>query len=317
MDYRCFGRRIDYGLDGANALTGAPFTFGGEDNLHGDYESSSVAILPVPYEGTVSYGEGTGRGPGAVLSASSFLEIYDEELGSDTYEIGIHTLPPVDCSGSEETVMSSIRSAALTPLQEGKFLATIGGEHSITKPVLDALIETKGKDFGVLQIDAHADLRNEYEGTKMSHACIMRRIDDMSIPYSQVGIRALSREEADFLKEKGLKPFFAHEIMTRPREEWIEEVVRSLPEKVYITIDLDGLDPSIMPSTGTPEPGGLGWYDVTTLIRRVAEEREVVGMDIVELAPIEGMHAPDFLAAKLLYRSLGYIFKPKLDTDKN
>jgi agmatinase len=205
--------------------------------------------------------------------------------------------------------MASIRSAALPPLKDGKFLTAIGGEHSITKPVLEAHMEIRGNDFGILQLDAHADLRDEYGGTTCSHACIMRRIDDMGLSYSQVGIRSLSREEAEFMRDKGLKPFYAHEILNRKREEWIEEVVQGLPEKVYVTVDLDCLDPSIMPSTGTPEPGGLGWYDVTALLRKVAEKREMIGMDMVELAPIEGMHAPDFLAAKLLYRSLGYIFR--------
>ncbi|MDT8318041.1 MAG: agmatinase [bacterium] len=312
MDNSCLGSGADNGLDGAKGLN-APLSFGGEDNRYSDYQSSRVVILTVPYEGTVSYGGGTGNGPAAILNASSFLEIYDEELGADTCEIGIHTLPPVDCTGPEESVMASIRSAALSPLKEGKFLAAIGGEHSVTGPLVDALIAVRGKDFGVLQIDAHTDLRDEYEGSKLSHACIMRRIDDMSLPYSQVGIRALSREEAEFIKLKGMSPFFAHEILARPRKEWIDEVVRSLPEKVYLTIDLDGLDPSIMPSTGTPEPGGLGWYDVTALIRKVAKEREIIGIDMVELAPMVGMHAPDFLAAKLLYRSLGYIFKSQLD----
>ena len=309
MDYRCFGRRINNGLDGTQELTEPDISFGGEDNKFNEYKSSRVAVLPVPYEGTVSYGTGTGKGPDALLRASSFLEIYDEELDQETCSIGIHPLDHVDCSGSAEDAMEAIRKAALRPLMDGKFLATIGGEHSITKPVLDALIEAKGRDFGVLQIDAHADLRNEYEGTKLSHACIMRRVDDMALSYSQVGIRALSSEEAEFLKGKGQRPFFAHEIMNRPREEWIKEVVQTLPEKVYITIDIDGLDPSIMPATGTPEPGGIGWYDLTALIREVAHERDVIGIDLVELAPIEGMHAPDFLAAKLLYRSLGYIFK--------
>jgi len=290
-------------------LSGGHLNFGGIEGGCTDYNNARVAILPVPYEGTVSYGSGTADGPKGMISASHYLEFYDEELCQETSEIGLHTLPSVDCNGSPEVVMSSIRSAALSPLKDGKFLASIGGEHSITKGILDAFVESRGRDFGVLQLDAHADLRDTYHGTIHSHACITRRIDDMGLSFVQVGIRSLSREEADFIEKKGLSPFFAHQIMKSKREEWISKVIESLPEKVYVTIDLDCLDPSIMPSTGTPEPGGLGWYDVTALLKKVAEEREVVGIDMVELAPIKGLHAPDFLAAKLLYRTLGYIFQ--------
>jgi len=290
-------------------LSALPFSFGGPEEEQSDYETARVAILPVPYEGTVSYGGGTAAGPDAIIKASFHLEFFDEELGTDTLAAGIHTLPAVDCSGAPETVISSVRSAALPPLKDGKFIVAIGGEHSITKGIIEALIEVRGSDFGVLQLDAHTDLRDEYDGTKLSHACIMRRIYDMGLSYSQVGIRSLSREEADFLNKKKTKPFYAHEILNRKRSEWVEEVVESLPDKVYITIDLDSLDPSIMPSTGTPEPGGLGWYDITALLGKVAERREVIGLDMVELAPIRGFHSPDFLAAKLVYRSLGYIFR--------
>ncbi len=280
--------------------------FGGLDEEHSDYGNSAVVVLPIPYEGTVSYGRGAARGPEALLAASMHMELYDEELKQDTYLIGIHTLDPVAAADLPGKMMENIREAAAEPLRDGKFLASIGGEHSVTKGLLDAFCEVRGKDFGVLQIDAHADLRDSYDGTPYSHACVMRRVVDMGLHSCQVGIRSLSREEADFIDVEGLDVIFAHDMAVD--EEWMDRAVNSLPEKVYLTIDLDCLDPSVMPATGTPEPGGLDWHSLTALLRRVSEEREVIGLDVVELAPIPRLHAPDFLAAKLLYRTLGYIF---------
>jgi agmatinase len=204
-------------------------------------------------------------------------------------------------------MVRTIYEAALKPLRDEKFVVGLGGEHSLTKGMLDALLEVRGRDFGVLQLDAHADLRDSYDGTRDSHACIMRRVDDLGLVYGQVGIRSLSKGEADFVKKRGRKIYFAHEI--QGESAWMDEVIDALPENVYITIDVDCLDPSIMPSTGTPEPGGLDWYTVTSFLRKACEKKKVIGFDVVELAPISGLHAPDFLTAKLVYRLLGYIFK--------
>ncbi|MDH3975870.1 MAG: agmatinase [Deltaproteobacteria bacterium] len=283
------------------------FPFGPEEIEHCNYEDCRVAILPIPYEGTVSYGGGTSKGPAALLKASANLEYYDEELDQDTCDIGIHTLPPVDIAATPAAMMENIREAALKPVKDGKFLCAIGGEHSVTKGILDALIEQRGKDFGVLQLDAHADLRDKYDGSPHSHACIMRRVHDMGLPYAQAGIRSMSREDADFVKKNKRKIFFARDM--QGDASWMDEILVGLPERIFITIDIDCLDPSIMPSTGTPEPGGLDWHTTTAFLKKVAQEKEVIGFDLVELAPIEGINAPDFLAAKLVYRLLGYIFK--------
>lgn len=280
--------------------------FGAEETEHCSYEDCRVAILPIPYEESVSYGGGTAKGPAALLKASSNLEFYDEELDQDTCNAGIHTLPPVRFAQKAEKMMKNIRDSALKPIKDGKFLCAIGGEHSVTKGVLDALVERYGKDFGVLQLDAHADLRDQYDMSPYSHACIMRRVHEMGLPYAQAGIRSMSREEANFIKKEKRKIFFAKDM--QGEASWMDEVLRELPEKIFVTIDIDCLDPSIMPSTGTPEPGGLCWYTLTAFLKKAAREKEIIGFDLVELAPIEGLSAPDFLAAKLVYRLLGYIF---------
>jgi len=284
-----------------------PVRFGPEEAEYCPYERCSVAVLPIPYEGTVSYGGGTSKGPEAILNASLQLEAYDEELHRETADIGIHTLPPVLPAKTPSDMMRVIYEAALKPAGDNKFIVGLGGEHSLTKGILDALVEVRGKDFGVLQLDAHADLRDSYDGTPDSHACIMRRVDDLGLPCTQIGIRSLSKAEADFVEEKGRKIYFAHEI--QGKSAWMDEAIDTLPENVYITIDIDCLDPSIMPSTGTPEPGGLDWYTVTSFLREVCKKKKVIGFDVAELAPIAGLQAPDFLAAKLAYRLLGYIFR--------
>lgn len=288
-------------------MADVPLRFGPEEAEFSSYDKSHVVVLPVPYEGTVSYGAGAGRGPDAILKASLQLEAYDEELQQETSDIGIHTLPSVKVPKSPSAMMRATYEAALLPAKDNKFIVGLGGEHSVTKGILDALIETMGKNFGVLQLDAHADLRDSYGGTQDSHACIMRRVDDLGLPYSQVGIRSLSKAEAVFVEEKGLKIHFAHEM--HGESAWMDEAIDGLPEKVFITIDIDCLDPSIMPSTGTPEPGGLDWHTLTSFLRKVCHRRKIIGFDVVEFAPIANLHAPDFLVAKLVYRLLGYIFK--------
>lgn len=288
-------------------MADVPLRFGPEEARFSSYDTSPVVVLPMPYEGTVSYGAGAAKGPDAILKASLQLEAYDEELQQETSEIGIHTLPSVQAEKKPSAMMRAIYEAALLPAKDNKFIVGLGGEHSVTKGILDALIEARGKNFGVLQLDAHADLRDSYDGTKDSHACIMRRVYDLGLPYSQVGIRSLSKAEAVFVEEQGIKIHFAHEIYGESA--WMDEAIDDLPERLFITIDIDCLDPSIMPSTGTPEPGGLDWHTVTSFLRKVCHKKKVIGFDLVELAPIANLHAPDFLAAKLVYRLLGYIFK--------
>lgn len=282
--------------------------FGGDDLQPCPVEEARVAILPVPYEGTVSYGHGAARGPRAILEASAQLEMYDEELDGCIDALGLHTLAPVDCAaGTPEAVMERIHAAALAPLRAGKFLVTLGGEHSISYGVFTALQAVRERPFSLLQIDAHADLRQSYQGTLHSHACVMARAHDLGLPFVQVGIRAVCAEERGFLRDTGLERnvFWGHQI-AGPDEGWMDEAVAGLGEEVYVTLDVDGLDPSIMPATGTPVPGGLGWYPTLRLLRKVAQRRRILGFDVTELAPMDGLHAPDFLVARLVYKLIGY-----------
>lgn len=277
------------------------------------YERARVAVLPVPYEGTVSYEGGTGEGPRAILAASQQLEAYDEELDREIDAVGFATLPPVDVAGDPATVMGRIRAAALPAVRDGKWLLTLGGEHSVTYGPLAAHLEARGRPFSILQLDAHADLRPSYHGTPHSHASIMARAHELGLPFVQVGLRAVSADERAFLREHDLERnvFWAHEVVPAADERWMDAVVERLGPDVYVTIDVDGLDPAIMPSTGTPVPGGLGWYPTLRLLRRVARSRRIIGGDVTELAPRAGQHAPDFLAARLAHKLIGYA----LDTE--
>ena len=285
-----------------------PFRFAGIEDQYATYEKARVVVLPVPLERTTTYAKGTAKGPCAIIEASRNMETFDEELQVETYQkLGIATLEEMDTEeGSLEQVLANISTAVLSLLKDGKFPLVLGGEHSLTPACVSAAAR-KYKDLSVLQIDAHADLRETYQGNPNSHACALRRSLEIC-PAVQVGIRSLSSEEAAAIPKLATKIFWAHEIVTRPTQEWAEEVARALSPNVYLTIDLDGLDPSIMPATGTPEPGGLTWEQVTGLLRVVARQRTIVGVDVVELRPTPGLHAADFLAAKLIYRTLGYIF---------
>ena len=288
-------------------------SFAGDDRKVVGYESARVAVLPVPYEGTVSYGAGTATGPSAILAASGQLEMYDEELDRAIDEVGIFTLPPVDPGAARpEDVMARIKTAALPPLRDGKLLLTLGGEHSISYGPWAALREKLGRPFAILQIDAHADLRPEYHGTPHSHASIMARAHELGLPFVQVGIRAVSQEERDFLRRTGLERnvFWAHEIAWQKPAEWIPRVMERLSSfglrELYLTLDIDALDPSLVPATGTPVPGGLGWYETLWLLRRAAQAFPVLACDLTELAPLPGYPASDFLAARLAYKMIGY-----------
>jgi agmatinase len=285
-----------------------PMNFGGiDEDQYSSFDTARVLILPVSYEGTVSYGTGTGAGAMAIVNASRNMELYEEETDSELYKIGIHTLPEFEARPTPGEMMDDLYDYSSELLTAGKFVCMLGGEHSISAPIIQAHNE-KYENLSVLQIDAHADLRDTYDGTPHSHASIMARVvKDMHIPSVQVGIRSISGDEARSLKD-GLptKIFWARDIAGRT--DWIDDAVASLTDNVYLTIDIDGLDPSLVPTTGTPEPGGLGWYETLTLIRKLAETKRVVGMDLVEYSYSENYDSPAFLCAKLVYKSLAYIF---------
>ena len=285
-----------------------PENFGGLPDEHSQYATSRAVIFPVPLERTTSYEHGTRNGPAAILAASRNMELYDEELELEPYkEIGIHTLPAIDTAdGTLDEVISEIFTAQLGLLEDDKFTVALGGEHSLTPPLVSATAK-KFKNLSVLQIDAHADLRDEYQGNPASHACAMRRVVEVC-PAVQVGIRSLSVEEAQAIPHLRTSVYWAKDIARAPMKSWIAKVLADLSPNVYLTIDLDGFDPAFVPATGTPEPGGLDWMQVTSLIRAVADHKKIVGMDVVELLPQPGDHASDFLAAKLVYKCLGYIF---------
>jgi agmatinase len=286
-----------------------PMNFGGiTEKEFSSQNAARVLIFPVSYEGTVSYGAGTGAGAMAIVDASRNMELYDEETDAEVYKIGIHTLEEFAPLETPEAMMNGLYERTKELLEEGKFLCMLGGEHSISAPVIRAHAE-KFHNISILQIDAHADLRDEYDGTPHSHASIMARaVKDWRIPAVQVGIRSISAEEARSL-DSGIpaKIFWAKDIVGQT--DWIDAAIDSLTDNVYLTIDIDGLDPSLVPTTGTPEPGGLGWYEVLTLIRKLAKKRRIVGMDLVEFAKAENSDAPAFLCAKLVYKTLAYIFQ--------
>ena len=248
---------------------------------------------------------GTRTGPHEILLASSHMELWDEETETDVHKIGIYTMPELELPfGTMEEVVKEIRRVAAEIVKRGKFPVVLGGEHSITPPIV-AAIAAKHPGMSVLQIDAHADLRDSFMGTPHNHACAIRRVLEYA-RCTQVGIRSLSPEEAAAAPTLPTEIFY--DFNMRQHDDWIDRVVDSLSETVYITIDVDGFDPAIMPATGTPEPGGLTWYEALALLRRVIDTRRVVGCDVVELCPIPGNAAPNFLCAKLVYKILTYRF---------
>ncbi len=283
-----------------------PHNFLGLESEESDFENSQAVILPVPYERTVSFGRGTSKGPHSIIYASRSVELYDDELECEPYKVGIHTLPELECDVDPEAMVSDVQKVCTKLIDNNKFIITLGGEHSITLGAVRAHRQGREK-FSVLNIDAHCDLRDSYEGTKYNHACVMRRALDEGCPLTECGIRSYSIEEAEFIKTRDdVKIIHAREIHESENNDWIDDAVSSLLQDVYISVDVDSLDPSVMPSTGTPEPGGLTWYDVVGLLRKTFESRNVIGMDIVELAPVAGILGPDVLAAKLAYKAVGY-----------
>lgn len=286
----------------------SPENFGGLSEEHSRYETSRAVIFPIPLERTTTYETGTRHGPAAILAASRNMELYDDELETEPYkQIGIHTLAPIDTmDGALEKVLAEVFTAQCGILDDDKLPVALGGEHSLTPPLV-AAVAKKYQNLSVLQIDAHADLREEYQGNPASHACAMRRVVEIC-PAVQVGIRSLSVEEAQAIPHLNTKVYWAKDITRLPVKSWVAKVLDDLNPNVYVTIDLDGFDPAFVPATGTPEPGGLDWYQVTALLRAVATHKKIVGVDVVELLPQKGDHASDFLAAKLIYKLLGYIF---------
>jgi agmatinase len=286
-----------------------PMNFGGIDGEElCSVEGSRILVWPVSYEGTVSYGTGTGAGAMAIVDASRNMELYEDETDTEIYKLGIHTLNEFKPRDDPEDMMDALYERTKELLDADKFICMLGGEHSVSAPVIRAHHE-KYPELSVLQIDAHADLRDEYDGTPHSHASIMARVvKDLRIPSVQVGIRSISGDEARSLKQ-GLptKIFWARDIVGKTG--WIDDAVDSLSADVYLTIDIDGLDPSIVPTTGTPEPGGLGWYETLDLIRKIAEKKRIVGMDLVEYSYFENYDSPAFLCSKLVYKTLSYIFQ--------
>lgn len=275
------------------------------------YRKARAVILPVPYDSTVSYKTGAREGPGAILLASRQVERFDEELGVDISANvgGIATLTELTpVMSSPKKMVAEVRDAARKLAADDKFIVMLCGEHSLTFGVVQALRE-KHRKMCVLQIDAHGDLRQAYGDTPFSHGCVMRRVREVC-PATQVGIRSLSEEECEYVKKGQRTVFFDQDLAAARaaggRRKWVDEVVRTLAEEVYVTIDLDGLDPAIMPSVGTPEPGGLGWYEALELLRAVARRKRIVGCDVVELCPNPTNIGPDFLAAKLAYKLIGY-----------
>lgn len=285
--------------------------FGGiEDEKYSSLDTAEIVVWPVAYEGTVSYGTGTEAGAMAIIDASRNMELYEEETDAEVYKLGIHTLPEFTPRSTPAEMMADLYGETKRLLDLDKFVCMLGGEHSVSAPVIRAHAE-KYENISVLQIDAHADLRDSYDGTEHSHASIMARVvKDLKIPSVQVGIRSISSEEALSLKN-GLptKIFWARDIVGRT--DWIDDAVNSLTDNVYLTIDIDGLDPSIVPTTGTPEPGGLGWYETLALIRKLAENKRVIGMDLVEYSYVPGQDSVAFLCAKLVYKSLAYFFNER------
>lgn len=281
--------------------------FHGDDVAQSPPESALFHIIPVPFEKSVSYGGGTAQGPQAVIESSCQLELLTNGVVPADY--GVHTGPPVDCTGSAEEVLNRVEKRIADTLQLKKIPVLIGGEHTITCGIVQPLKHYHA-EFGVIQFDAHADLRDTYEGTPLSHACVMRRIHEQGIKICQLGTRSYSVEERDYRQKHQI----AFSDCTSLRENNFQlQLPDGFPEKVFITFDIDGLDSSLMPATGTPVPGGLDWHQAMTLIGQIMEDRICIGFDLVEFSPIPGFHAYSFTAAQLLYNIMGYL----VASDKN
>lgn len=269
-----------------------------------DPESSAIAVVPVPYDGTSTWKKGADRGPEAIIAASHQVEWYDIPTASEVCRRGIATLDPVACGSDPADVADAVETIVGGVFDRGQLPVVLGGEHSVSIGAFRAAA-ARFPGLSILQIDAHADTRESYHGSPFNHACVMARARELC-PIVQVGIRAIDGEEAPKLDRD--RVVWGHQVAADPARGWVDRALAGLTEDVYVTIDLDGFDPALVPATGTPEPGGLDWYDAITLLERVTASRRVVGFDVVELLPTPGQWASEFLAAKLVYRLLSLIF---------
>lgn len=271
-----------------------------------DREHAKIIVLPVPFDYTASYKTGARDGPQAILTASKNLELYDEETSTEVYAQGFYTMEPLEPILPVEEMVREIQTTVLTVLQHGQFPVVLGGDHSVSIGAIEAACKHFGR-INIVQFDAHTDMRESYLGTPYSHACVMRRVWE-SGNVIQISQRATSKEEMEFLTAQNRLPIWAKDVVYDRRQAIRTLVERMEPLPTYITIDVDSMDPSIMPATGTPEPGGLGWFDLLECLRAVVAHTRVIGFDVVELSPIPGYHAADFLAARLIYKLASYIF---------
>jgi agmatinase len=278
-----------------------PYNFGGLTGKYLSYENSKIVVLPVPFDKTSSWLKGSDRGPRAIIEASMNMELYDLETNSEVYKKGIFTSEEI-LSNSSEEMIDCVYNKVSKFIKNSKFVVTLGGEHTVSLPAVKAHHENFN-DISILHLDAHADTRDSYLGNKYSHACVMARVKEITENIISIGIRSMDSSELDNITKDNV--FFAADIYDS--KEWIDKAVDKLNKEVYITIDLDVFDPAILPSTGTPEPGGLDWYTVIELLRKVCKNRNLIGFDVVELCPTKNK-APDFLAAKLIYKLLSYKF---------
>jgi len=278
--------------------------FCGVPSTPADYGLASIVVLPIPFDKTSTWQKGADKGPAAIIEASRYLEFYDIETDSEVLNKGIFTALPIRAASSA-TLIKKTDSAVSRYLEDNKFVVALGGEHSVSVGVIKACAG-QYENLSILHLDAHADSRDSYEGSRYNHACVIARAREYTKNIVSVGIRSMDVSERSTMDRKRM--FFAHEIYDS--DTWIPKAVRLLSDNVYVTIDVDVFDPGIMPSTGTPEPGGLGWYQVMKLLRAVSKEKRIVGFDVVELCP-SSAKASDFLAAKLVYTLLSYIFTDK------
>jgi agmatinase len=271
---------------------------------HTHFEDAKVVVLPIGYEVTASYLKGTKNGPKAIIDASRFVELYDEELDIEIYKIGIHTMPLISSEESPDRMAAVLSSKVSQICKQKKFILSLGGEHSVTIGIIKGLKDYY-KNLSVLLLDAHADLRDKFEDEKLSHACVSRRLHEM-IPITIAGVRSLSSEEAQYIKNNKVNIYFAMQM--HQDKKWQDKVISTLSPDVYLSIDMDVFDPHVMPAVGTPEPGGLDWYTMIKFLRKLCEKRNIISCDFVELCPHPPSVVSEFTAAKLAYKLLGYVF---------
>jgi agmatinase len=286
-----------------------PFNFGALPHELADYDSAKVVIFPVPYDGTTSYKPGTRDGARAIIDASRVIEFYDEEAKANFSEIGICTLDELEIMDDAKGTIDRVYEATKSIIADNKKFILLGGEHSLTSGAVRAFLEKYPK-MSVLHIDAHADMADLNGESKWDHGCVARRCHEMC-PVVLAGIRSLAADQAEFIAREKIPVYWAHDILTSKDDRWMDEAISKLSNDVYLTIDLDALDPSIMPAVGTPQPGGFGWFTLLKFMRKLASAKNVVAFDAMEFMPIPGMHSPDFTAAKLVYKLIGEFYYKK------